>query len=405
MKVRVGAESDIGRARERNEDAMLVDAPMYAVADGMGGHQAGDVASALALETLERLVPGGEVPLAEAVREANGAVFERSTSDRAVAGMGTTLTAVVVEGRRLRLAHVGDSRAYLFRDGALHLLTEDHTLVNRMVREGKLSEEEARVHPQRSILTRALGVEPDVSVDEGVVDANDGDRILLCTDGLTGMVGEEPIRTVLAEVRDPQRAAERLVAEANRAGGLDNITVVILDLGIEPGDEAEVRTTRTTATASEPAATHPGSAEAPAADRRPPEEEERVEFGPSSRAGRPRWVRLTIAVGLPLLFLASVLVGIKLFVDRQWYVGIHEGNVAVFRGIPTEIAGFDLHSLEEESDIDAAEAERLQFWRGRLAEGITVASREEAEQVLERIRADLAAAATEPGAGGGGTGS
>lgn len=207
MRVRAAAATDIGLVREGNEDSFLVEEPLYAVADGMGGHRGGEVASRLALETLERLFRSGRGLLIEQVQEANRAVFERSVSDRQVAGMGTTLTAAIVEAGNLRLAHVGDSRAYLMRDEELRLLTEDHTLVHRMVKQGELTEREAERHPQRSVLTRALGVEDSVQVDQAAIDLQPGDRLLLCTDGLTSMVGEDRIRDILRSQQDLQRAA------------------------------------------------------------------------------------------------------------------------------------------------------------------------------------------------------
>ena len=194
MKVSVGAATDIGQVREGNEDSFLVVAPLYAVADGMGGHRGGEVASSLALETVQGMFERKEGSLADQVVEANRAVFDRSQNDRSVSGMGTTLTAVLVDGSRVHLVHVGDSRAYLLRGGELAQLTEDHTLVHRMVMEVEISQEEAETHPHRSILTRALGVDQSVQVDEGDVEAAAGDRLLLCTDGLTGMVPEGRIR-------------------------------------------------------------------------------------------------------------------------------------------------------------------------------------------------------------------
>ncbi len=230
MKVVAAAATDIGQVREGNEDSFLNDEPLFAVADGMGGHRGGEVASKLALETLEVLFRHGRGgTLAEQVKQANRAVFERSMLDRTVAGMGTTLTAALVEGSSVRLAHVGDSRAYLFREGEMRQLTEDHTLVRRMVVEGEITEEEANVHPHRSVLTRALGVDVDVAVDEGVIDVTGGDRLLLCTDGLTAMLTETQIREILSAAAAPDDAAKRLVRAANRAGGVDNITVVVLD--------------------------------------------------------------------------------------------------------------------------------------------------------------------------------
>ena len=189
MKVTAGASTDIGQVREVNEDSFILDQPLFAVADGMGGHRGGEVASKLALETIGALFRGGEGgSLAEHVRAANREVFGRSMLDPSVAGMGTTLTAALVEGSRVRLAHVGDSRAYQLRAGEIRLLTEDHTLVHRMVLEGEITAEEAEVHPHRSVLTRALGVDVDVAVDEGAIDVRGGDRLLLCTDGLTAML-------------------------------------------------------------------------------------------------------------------------------------------------------------------------------------------------------------------------
>ncbi|HEX5902165.1 MAG TPA: Stp1/IreP family PP2C-type Ser/Thr phosphatase, partial [Actinomycetota bacterium] len=229
MNVAVGAASDIGQVREGNEDSYLVIAPLYAVADGMGGHRGGEVASNLALETVQTLFEQGSGTLAQQVEQANRAVFDRSQKDRSVSGMGTTLTAALIDGGRVHLAHVGDSRAYLFRAGELSLLTEDHTLVHKMVVEGEITEEEAETHPHRSILTRALGVDAAVQVDESDVEVAGGDRILLCSDGLTGMVSDEQIREILGRNPDPQPAVDELVKEANRAGGIDNITAVILD--------------------------------------------------------------------------------------------------------------------------------------------------------------------------------
>ena len=236
MKVIVGAASDIGQVREGNEDSYLVEQPLYVVADGMGGHRGGEVASELAIETIQALFLKREGSLVTQVEEANRRVFERSQSDRNVAGMGTTLTAALVDGSRVQLAHVGDSRAYLFRDHELTILTEDHTLVHRMVMAGEITEEEAEVHPHRSILTRALGVDGRIQVDELAIDVRPGDRILLCTDGLTGMVSEEQIGTILDSTPgDAQGAVERLIAEANRAGGVDNITAVVLDFTDDGG--------------------------------------------------------------------------------------------------------------------------------------------------------------------------
>lgn len=230
MELRVAARTDVGRVREGNEDAFLIRHPIYAIADGMGGHLGGEVASKLAVDTVAGLAASG-TPLAERIAEANLAVLERSKSDRAVAGMGTTFTGVELADGVAHVAHVGDSRAYLFRSGTLEALTEDHTLVHELVRSGEIDEAAARTHPQRSVILRCVGTEPTVVVDEGRVDLHTGDRLLLCSDGLTEMLDDAAVASLLGETAgDPDAAAERLVAAANDAGGSDNITVIVLDV-------------------------------------------------------------------------------------------------------------------------------------------------------------------------------
>jgi serine/threonine protein phosphatase PrpC len=231
MKVLVGSASDVGRIRSNNEDSYLTAGPLFMVADGMGGENAGEVASAIAVETVGKMAgEGRSTDLAEWVREANRAIWDRSMTDRTAFGMGTTLTAVLADGEQLRLAHVGDSRAYLLRDGEIRRLTDDHTRVARMVQDGTITEEEAAVHPERNIITRALGIGEDVMVDQMAIDMRNGDRILLCTDGLTGMVKEDLIRSILLSNPGPQEAAGKLIEAANAAGGVDNVTAVVLDI-------------------------------------------------------------------------------------------------------------------------------------------------------------------------------
>lgn len=361
MKVRVGATTDVGVVREQNEDSYLVRAPIFAVADGMGGHRGGEVASRLALETVDRMSrEDHEIDLRSAVRDANRVVLERASGDTALSGMGTTLTLLRVEGPRVRLAHVGDSRAYLLRDGELRQLTDDHTLVNRMVREGKLTEEEARIHPHRSILTRALGVDGDIEIDVFTVELDPGDRILLCSDGLTTIVGDEEIRAVLTSRADPQEACDELVTAANRGGGPDNITVVVLD--IEEGEDVPP----------------PARAEAPV-------REAPIETGPRGRASLRR---VLLWVLLPLLVLATGLILTRAYINAQWFVGVHDGDVALYRGIPAEILGFDLFTLVERTDLPADGAAELQPYR-ELEGGITADSEEEARDVIRQIEDDL----------------
>jgi protein phosphatase len=380
MRIRYGSASDIGKARDRNEDSFLAEPPVFAVADGMGGHKGGDVASSLAIRVLEGdSLPADGAQLVERVREANHAVFERSSTDANVEGMGTTMTATIAGGGSLRLAHVGDSRAYLLRDGTLRRLTEDHTLVQRMVSEGRLTEEEASVHPQRSVITRVLGIEDRVQVDEGAVEVRDGDRILLCTDGLTGMVAEKEIETILKRAQDPQAASDRLIAAANDAGGLDNITVVVLDIEV---DEAEQR--------ARDAETPESRAEAAGIDEEP-------HGGGGGRV--PRWALLTGAI--VLLLIAGLFLG-RAYVNSQWYVGVDGGRVAVFQGVPASVGGLDLHHVVQTTELSAASAEQLAVWSS-LADGITADDLPGAQAIVEQIRRDLEARQEQKG-GGTGTG-
>ena len=232
LVARNSALSDIGLHRKVNEDAFVVAPPLFAVCDGMGGAQAGEVASGIAADTMKAGVGEG-LPLLEAAEAANAAVYARAGENVAQTGMGTTLTAVVIEGDTGHFAHVGDSRAYLLRDGALQQLSEDHSLVGEMVSDGRLTEEEAVVHPHRSILSRALGTESLAHIDEFEVDLRSGDVLLLCSDGLSGPVPATAIQKALAR-DDPADAAARLIAEARKCGGPDNITAVVLRLEDAP---------------------------------------------------------------------------------------------------------------------------------------------------------------------------
>jgi protein phosphatase len=379
MRVVVGVATDIGRVRERNEDSYLVEPPLYAVADGMGGARGGAVASSLALDTVEQLLRGGKASLAEMIRSANRAVFERSISDRKVSGMGTTLTATTVDEQGAHLGHVGDSRAYLLRAGALRQLTDDHTLVNRMVKAGEITPAEAGTHPHRNVLTRSIGTEPEVVVDENDVPLIDGDRLLLCSDGLTGMVTEPQIQAILETTPDPQEASDRLITAANRAGGIDNITVVVLDIH-EGAEEAD--------------ADPPGRGAGPSRSADP---EERSRAAASTaivgtqRGRRPsaatvkKW---TIRTGIVVVAALAVFFAVRIYLDRQWYVGESNGNVAVFQGIPATIGGLHFSHVELETDIPVADVAALPQYPA-LADGITANDREEALSIVEQIRTDL----------------
>jgi PPM family protein phosphatase len=365
VRIEVGSATDIGRVRERNEDSVLVDPPLYVVADGMGGHRGGQVASQVALETMEELAAEGRGSLAEHVRKANRAVWDRSEEEEQLSGMGTTLTAARIEGGSALVAHVGDSRAYLLREGLLRQLTTDHTLVARMVKSGEISEAEADVHPHKNVLTRALGTDQDVEVDEDSIALADGDRLLLCSDGLTGMVTEDQIQAILENSDQPQQAADRLVKAANRAGGIDNISVVVIDA---IGEDGEV-----------------------AAGRR---------VAPPSGRTLGRW---GLRAGLALLIVLGLLFSARWWLDRQWYVGPAGESVAVFQGIPLTVLGYDLgNPVEVHEDVLAREVRGLEDTYPAFDEGIPVIDREDGTELIEDMARSVEARKTAQDGGGGG---
>ena len=235
--------TDTGRRRRQNEDSYVHEPPIFAIADGMGGAQAGEVASRLAAAVLEEADgtrPSGEARVAELIQEANRRVYERSNEDAAVSGMGTTMTVALLDDTSgtVAIGHVGDSRAYLVRDGELQQLTDDHTLVNELLKSGKLSPEEAVVHPQRSVITRALGTEADVDVDTFTVEARPGDVFLLCSDGLSSMISDgEILGLVRSGNGDLDAALRGLIQAANTSGGDDNITVVAFEIAADDADD------------------------------------------------------------------------------------------------------------------------------------------------------------------------
>jgi protein phosphatase len=323
MRLVVGAATDVGRVREGNEDAYLVDGTMglVAVADGMGGHRGGEVASATALEALRAAVSAGR-PLRDAVEDANRAVFEKASIDDSLRGMGTTLTAATLAaGDTLLVGHVGDSRAYLLRDGELRQVTTDHSLVEELVRDGRLTPDEAAVHPQRSIITRALGVDASVDVDVYPVGLAPGDVLLFCSDGLTGMLQPDLIAAELRREEDPARAATKLVDAANAAGGEDNITVVVVAVtGEAPARMAIV-----------PVATPEREPldDVPTEEARPPKRRAR-------RAGK------VVLWALPVvLVLGIAIAAVGWYARRSYYVGVHQGNVTIFKGVPGGLVGWD----------------------------------------------------------------
>ena len=247
MTLRTAHLTHPGRKRRHNEDSYVHEPPLFAIADGMGGAKAGEVASGLAVDAL-RLRPDvsgdGEAYVVDLIQEANRRVYDRAHEDAEASGMGTTMTVALVddENARVTFGHVGDSRAYRIRDDQLEQLTDDHSLVGELIRSGKLTREEADVHPQRSVITRALGTDPNVDVDTFVVETQPGDIFLLCSDGLSGMINDQAILKIVRDnSSNLSEAAKALVAAANRGGGDDNITVVVFEVDGEPEEEATRR--------------------------------------------------------------------------------------------------------------------------------------------------------------------
>jgi protein phosphatase len=387
MNTSVAARSDVGRVREANEDSYLVREPVFAVADGMGGHIAGDVASQTAVETIEREMGNGAGldpdRLVGIVQSANAAIWERAKGDPTLRGMGTTCTLAFLAGGEIHLAHVGDSRGYLYRDGELSQITEDHTLVGRMVREGRLTAGEAERHPQRSIITRALGVDEHVEVDTITLTVKEGDRILLCSDGLTSMIGTGEIRDVLSSQDEAQAAADRLVELANSAGGEDNITVVLVD--ITSGEAARgPDASRESAPAPPPVRidTQPAPLDAPPAVTTGVHRLE--DLGITAGTARRRPWKALAALSVVALLLGGGYLAARWALDNSWYVGVdNDGTVAIYRGIPEEVLGMSLNDEERVTNLDAEDLP--DFLREDVESGIKVESLGEAESTVDDL--------------------
>jgi len=347
--------TDVGRQRQTNEDDFVDAPPFFAVADGMGGAKAGEVASQLAAEAFagER---GGEEPpeaqLERITRHANRRIYELATKDETRRGMGTTLTAALVSGGRVSLAHVGDSRAYRLRDDRLEQLTHDHSLVAELERTGQISPEAAESHPQRSIITRALGPEPDVEVDTYTVSANAGDVFLLCSDGLTAMLADDEVSSILTTSTSLDAAAQALVRAANQSGGKDNITVVLFR--VEEGKTADAADGDTIAgqiTADEVRGAEAAPVTKAVARRRAARAPRPLR--PARRRRSP--LRRALAALAAILVLGAAIGGLYAASRRVWFVGTNDaGLVTLYRGIPYDLPfGVELYSEEYESGMPA----------------------------------------------------
>jgi serine/threonine protein phosphatase PrpC len=395
LVLRYAARSDRGLIRGNNQDSVYAGPRLLAVADGMGGHAAGDVASKVVISALEHL--DDDAPSGDMLQALRQAVFEGSEHLREVIrespqleGMGTTLTAILFAGGRLALCHVGDSRAYLVRDGQLSQITHDDTFVQTLIDDGRITAEEANSHPQRSLLLRALNgqeVEPDLSMRE----ARDGDRYLLCSDGLSGVVSEETLAEALKDP-DPQSTADRLIELALRSGGPDNITVIVADVvedsggrgRLDPvidgaaGDNVGQRQVDARSAAGRAALADPPSPPAPPPT--PP-----TGGGPSARR-RP--LRLLLVAVAALVVVVAGAVGTYVWALGHWFVGVDgsgtAAQVAVFRGLDVSIVGFDFFELDRNTGM--ALTDLTPAARSRVRGGITANSADDADRILAALR-------------------
>ncbi|KQS58289.1 protein phosphatase [Geodermatophilus sp. Leaf369] len=388
LALRYAARSDRGLIRGSNQDSVYAGPRLLAVADGMGGHAAGDVASKVVIAALEHL--DDDAPSGDMLQLLRGAVFDGSEHLREVIrespqleGMGTTLTAVLFAGGRLALCHVGDSRAYLVRDGQLNQITHDDTFVQTLIDDGRITADEANSHPQRSLLLRALNgqdVEPDLSMRE----ARAGDRYLICSDGLSGVVSHETMADALHDP-DPQATADRLIELALRSGGPDNITVIVADVVDDDGSS------RMDPVVDGAAGDNRGQREvdprsaagrAALADPRPATPTATATTSAPVQRRRPLRTAL-IALGT-VLVLAAASVGAFLFVMSHWFVrSVDEGDVAVYRGVNASLLGLDLYRLDTPTELSLTDL--TQAARSRVVDGIEAGDREDADRILANL--------------------
>ncbi|HTE71148.1 MAG TPA: Stp1/IreP family PP2C-type Ser/Thr phosphatase [Actinomycetes bacterium] len=383
MRLVFAAATDVGRMRKNNEDSYLSQKPVAAVADGMGGHSAGEVASAIAIEELAALRGRGPWEnetaatddLKQAILRANRRIREMAAGDRKLNGMGTTLVALLEDGDLVHLANVGDSRGYLLRQGELSQVTVDHSLVQELVDDGRLSPEDAERHPQRSVITRALGIEPEVEFDLFTYKLQVGDRLLLCSDGLSDVVEPRQIRNVLLRVRNPDEAARRLIAVANEQGGPDNITVIVVDANdgsvVEDHEDETGDLAVGSATGAMPAVTGDG-----AADGR---------SGRAARAAKDRSLAMhrrlqrVLLAAIVVLVAVAVLVAGRSFLFSRYWVGFDGDTVAVFQGVPGDVAGLRFSRMLEHSPVSRAQVPA--GYAARLEAGVPADDLDDARRI------------------------
>ena len=340
------ARTDVGLVRGHNEDSYLVRNPLFGVCDGMGGHAAGEVASSIAVRTIASHAPStaDDALLGAAVEAANEAVIRGAETGEGKPGMGCTASCCVIDGTKMAVAHVGDSRIYLLRAGTMVRVTHDHSYVEELVDAGEITADEARVHPNRSIITRALGSDPDMYADHFTLDVERGDRIIVCSDGLSSMVPDSTIESIAVSTATSSECVDALVRATLSEGAHDNVTVIVVDV-VSDGREEERRRARTRAVAG--------------------------------------WLIALAAV------VAVVVAALALIVHNSWYVGSYAGNVGIYRGVHGQILGIQLSHLEEASDVSIADLP--ESTQHQLASGITVSSLDKARSTVSAYEEQIAA--------------
>lgn len=342
-----GSRTDIGYVRDHNEDSLIIIPPLFAVADGMGGHEAGEIASEITVNTLAELAPShlDAEGLTAAVEAANYNVMKAPRQGIGRDGMGTTLTAAMLEGERLLIAQVGDSRAYLLHKGHLQQITRDHSLMADLIEAGQITPEEARVHPNRSVITRAIGSDIHMRPDIYELNVDAGDRILLCSDGLSSMISNNAIESIMRRQSDAQHCADELVTAALENGGADNVTVVVADV---PGF-SEVREKK--------------------------------------RAHKSRVFYIGLAIALVAVIFAAGFGGYA-FISNSAYLIEENGKVSVYRGTPDDFMGIKLSTLDHTTNVDVDK-----FQPGvanRIKEGMSVSSIDEANSLIAGYEEEIA---------------
>ena len=347
-----GSRTDVGYVRDHNEDSLIIIPPLFAVADGMGGHEAGEIASEITVNTLAELVPNhlDAEGLTAAVEAANYNVMKAPRQGIGRDGMGTTLTAAMLEGERLLIAQVGDSRAYLLHRNSLQQITRDHSLMADLIEAGQITPEEARTHPNRSVITRAIGSDVHMRPDIYELNVNAGDRVLICSDGLSSMVSDHAIEAIMKRQADPQRCADELVQAALENGGADNVTVIVADVA--------------------------GFTEA----------------REKKRARKSRAFYIGLAIALVAIIFAAAFGGYS-YINNSAYLIEEDGKVSVYRGVPDEFMGMKLSSLDHTTDV---EVDKLQPGvANRIKEGMSVSSMDEANSLIEGYELEIARAEVE----------